>query len=263
MRTLKTSVLLAATALLSIAIFLALLVDGEAAEAARQALPDTLACYEETIQVGSEGNAEVEIRFVLDRGGVEGLLLPFDFEGATDFTVISGPAGFGEDSRGLRTPTVKVLGRRMLNLESAPGSAAGDTVRVGAFVPGWFSREESARPYSEYGVNRRFTNTSTYVLQDVRLRVVLPAGFLVHDVDFVIPAYEPKKNPNPPYSIERYGDRIAMIQRAESLAPAEVVELSFGMRSGKRGKLPLGLGLVLAALHLAFFRDQLKPREEK
>ncbi len=254
--------MLAATALLSIAIFLVLLVDCEAAEAARPALPDTLACYEETIQVGSEGNADVEIRFVLGRGGVAGLLLPFDFEGATDFTVISGPAMFGEDARGLRTPTVQVLGRRMLNLESAPVAAAGDTVRIGAFVPGWFSREESARPYREYGVGRRFTNTSSYVLKDMRLRVVLPEGFLVQDVDFVIPGYEPKKNPNPPYSIDRFGDRIAMTQRTESLAPTEVVELSFGMRSEKRGKLPLYLGLVLATLHLVFFRDQLRPEEK-
>ena len=261
MRSGKTIVLLAMTAISAIAIFLVLLLDSEAAEAAWPALPDTLGNYSETIQVGPEGNAEVEIQFVLGRGGVEGLLLPFGFEGATDFTVISGPAVFGEDAQGLPAPTVLALGRRMLNLEARPGSAAGDTVRIGAFVPGWFSAEDSARPYREYGLGRRFTNTSSYVLKDMRLRLILPQGFLVQGVDFAIPAYEPKQNPNPPYTIERVGGRIAMTQQAESLAPAGVVELSFGMRSEKRGRFPLYLGLILASLHLFFYRDLLKPQE--
>jgi hypothetical protein len=258
MRLQKTLVLLALTALSAITIFLVLLVDPAAGAVPAPADPDTLSGYMESVRVGSDGDAEIEIRFVLGRGGPGGLLLPFEYDGGSDFRITSGPARFPLEGSG---PRRTVLGHRMLAVEAAPEAAVGDTVRIAARVPGWYDAESSRRPFGESGLSRRLLNTSSYVLRDLQLRIVLPPGQVVQAMDKLVPSYDPKRNPTPPYAIERLGDRLAVTLAVETLPPSGAVELGFGTRPARRPRLPLYLGLALAVLYLIFFRDVLKPAE--
>ncbi len=263
MRARKVSILLTVTAISALTLFLISLLESEAAAApvTFAAVPDTLAGYEEKVIVGSDGSASVEITVVVGRGGLGDLLLPFDFDDGSGFSIPSGPASFRRTADGESPPTIMVLGRRMLNLEQLPTAVPGDTIRVAAEVPGWFSQDDSREPYGEFSLERRFVNSSAFVLRDLRLSVVLPPGMLVHSIEDVQPAYNPKKSPTPPFSISRMGDRGAAMLRVDHLPPTSAIRLQLNIRPVRRGPIPLVIGIVFAVLYLVFFRDVLKPRE--
>lgn len=226
------------------------------------AVPDTLLGYEEKVIVGSDGNAQVEITVIVGRRGLSDLLLPFDFDDTTNFSILSGPASLPSDDSGLPQPTVTILGRTMLHLKLAETVAQGDTIRVAASAPGWFSAEDSSQPYGEFLMDRHLVNTSIYVLRDVRMSVVLPEGMLVHSIEKVVPAYSPKKNPQPPFKVARLGNRGMATLTVALMDPAEAIRLSVNVRPARRGLIPLFGGIAIACLYLIFFRDVLKPQKE-
>jgi len=226
------------------------------------AVPDTLLGYEEKVIVGSDGNAQVEITVIVGRRGLSDLLLPFGFDDTTNFSILSGPASIPQDDQGLPEPTPTILGRPMLHLEVAGTAVRGDTIRVAASAPNWFSAEDSSLPYGEFLMDRHFVNTSTYVLQDVRMSVVLPEGMLVHSIEKVVPAYSPKKNPQPPFKVARLGNRGMATLAVAQMEPTNAIRLSVNVRPSQRGLIPLFGGLIMAGLYLFFFRDVLKPPKE-
>jgi hypothetical protein len=265
MRARKVAFMLAISALSALTMFVITLPScADPAAAAelppRAAVPDTLASYQETVIAGPEGDARVEIVAVIGRGEFQDLLVPFDFDDGADFSITSGPARFRRDSGGLIAPTVMMLGHRMLNLECTD-AVAGDTVRVTAALPGWFAGAAKERPFGEHRVDRRFVNTSDHVMADLRVGLVLPQGMVVHSVEKVVPSYDPKKNPEPPFSVAKDGDRVVVSLARGMVNPAAAVELGVNIRPARRGPLILIVGLVLAALYLMFFRDVLKPQE--
>jgi|GEM_PF-1665667 len=269
MRARKVSIMLVLVALSALTLFVISVFDSPAEAAVTDsgvlvpALPDTLLSYEEILFVGSDGSGKVEITAVLGQGGQGDLLLPFDFLDGTDFSVLSGPAAFvpGDGSRS--APTTTVLGYRMLHLETETAAASGDTIRITASVPDWYSADDADRPYGEYFLQRNFANTSRFVMRSLRVGVVLPPGMLVHSVEKVVPAYDPKKNPSPPFDIYSVADRTAAALTVKDLAPAKAVRLDLNIRPKRRGLIPLVAGLVLAVLYLVFFRDVLGKRKAK
>ena len=255
------------TALSALTLFLITLLDNEAHAAAVgpspavAAEPDTLDLYAETITIGPDGNAHIEILVVLGSGGQVDLLLPFMDENGEDFSILSGPVTFGGDPSRSAPATVKILGHRLLNLRTTDAAAAGDTIRVTARVDHWFRREDALRPHGEYRLQRGFVNRSAYVFGDFRLRLVLPPGMVVHAVEKVVPDYDPKQSPTPPYALDRSGGRVRATLVASDLAPAGGVRLQLGIRPARRGIIPLIAGLAAALLYLVFFRDVLKPEK--
>jgi len=156
---------------------------------------------------------------------------------------------------------IMLLGRNMLNLGTTPEAAAGDTVRVTANVPGWYRKEDSKRPFGEYSLKGGFVNFSRFVMRSFRQNLVLPPGMVVHSVTKVFPEYNAKKNPRPPFDFGNRGDRVQAGISVDDLAPAGVVRLEINIRPLRRGRIPLILGLLAAALYLVFYRDVLKPKE--
>jgi hypothetical protein len=225
------------------------------------ARPDTLDFLQEKISIGPGGDALVEVTAVLAKGGSGDLLLPFDFEGGGDFTVLAGPIRFHQTPAGPERPVREVLGYHMLNLVTEATAAAGDTVRVRALVPGWYDRQDARQEYGEFQLGRKYVNTSKMVFRSFNLALQLPEGMLVHSVTRVIPGYDPKKSPEPPYAIGRSGDRgWARLQQA-NLLPAGNCLLEMNIRPHRRGPIPLVLGLLAGAAYLVFFRDVLKAKE--
>jgi len=267
MRARRVAILLAVTALSALTLFLVSLMDAGPAAAAPDdfvfgtAVPETLSSYEEMVIVGPDGDAHVEITVVIGRGGLGDLLLPFDFENGEDFNILSGPAEFRVAADGTTSPTTEILGRRSLNLVRRDSAAGGDTIRVSVLVPAWFSREDSRRPFGEYFIERRFVNSSVFVLRDFRLGVTLPPGMAVHEIERVVPDFAPKQNPKPPYSIDRMDGRVRAVLGIATLPPTGAARLDLNARPERRGWIPLVGGIITALLYLVFFRDVLKPRE--
>ena len=267
MKARKVAILLAITALGGLTLFVLSLIDDSAFGAqlpefqVGKAVPDTLDYFREQITVGPDGNASVEVLAVLVKGGSGDLLLPFAFEDGYDFAILSGPAIFAGDNLGKRQPIRDVLGYKMLNLLLSPDAGAGDTLVVSAQVPGWFDRKKSRQEYGEFSMGRQYINTSQLVFRNFELGLNLPASMLVHSVTKVIPAYDPKKSPEPPYSIGKTQDRGWATLRLDNLPPAGTCRLDLHIRPAKRGPIPLVAGLIAAILYLVFFRDVLKAKE--
>lgn len=262
MKARRITIMLVLTALTALTLFFVSILGGEAQAATglpAPAMPDTLALYTETLEIGPDGNARVDMVFVVAEGGSGDLLLPFDYDGADSFAIPSGPASFGTAEDGAVRPVVTVLGRSMLHVVC--DAADGDTVHVSARVPGWYDRQAMKRPFGEFTLARRYTNFSSVVMRDFRLQLVLPPGMVVHAVEKVEPAYDPKKNPVPPYAVSRDGGRTRIMLSVADLAPAGTTRLALSIRPGRRGPIPLIAGVIFAALYLIFFRDVLKPRE--
>jgi len=262
MRARRVAILLALTAVSILTLFVLVLIDGEAL-GATAALPDTLAVYEENVLIGPDGDAQVEVRVVLTEGGSGDLLLPFSFVDGHDFTILSGPARFAADETGAAQPLRRVLGHLMLNLITDPMARAGDEVRVQAAIPGWFQVEESRRPYGEFAVRRDFVNRSGFFLRELHMGVRLPDGMRVHAIPKVVPAYDAKKNPQPPFAVGVVDGHGTAHLTAANLQPADAVRMDILFRPVRRGPIPLIVGLALAVLYLLFFRDVLKPTEGK
>jgi hypothetical protein len=267
MKARKVAIMLALTALTGLTLFVISLVDSEAfgAEAPSgfhaPAVPDTLEYLGEKLTIGPDGNANVEIMAVLAKGGSGDLLLPLAFEETQDITILSGPISFGLDSTGSVQPVREVLGYIMLNLQVDSSAIPGDTLIVSARVPGWFDRKEAAEEYGEFRMTRNYVNTSVLVFRDFRLGLDLPEGMLVHSVINVVPDFNPKASPQPPYEIGRMGDRGWATLHQVNLAPAQSCMLDLHVRPARRGVIPLFTGLAAAILYLAFFRDVLKAKE--
>jgi len=258
MRAAKAVVILAMIAVTAVTIFIILLLDAGRAEAAATAAPDTLALLQETIQVGPDGSAEVEVMVVLGGGGGGGLLLPFAFPAPERFTPPSGPARFRDPA----APLADRLGHRMVSLELLPDARAGDTVRVRAAVPAWYDMARTRKAHGVHPVRRELVNTSADVIAVAVTRVVLPPGYTVHAVGEVVPRFDPKDSPTPPYAIGVQDGRVVIVQRAERVGTAGRMVLSFEMRAARRGAVPLAAGLLLALLYLVKFRDVLQPGKE-
>jgi hypothetical protein len=266
MKARKVAILLTLTALTALTLFIVTLMDSPAhgmdVNSDRAgAVPDTIEYYRESVSIGPDGDAFVEVSAVLANGGFGDLLLPFAFEDGNDFTILSGPVLFNQDDQGRSLPTREVLGYRMLNLELVGPVTTGDTLRVRGTVPGWFDRKEARQEYGEFSLRRGFINSSVFVLRRLELAVELPEGMLVHSVTRVSPSYDPKKSPEPPYAIGRSGDVGWAVLKQEMLKPAGSVRLDLHVRPARRGPIPLVAGLVAVVLYLAFFRDVLKPKE--
>lgn len=265
MKARRITIMLTIVAISALTLFLISVLDSDAMAApagwSLAAVPDTLPSYEETISIGPDGNSRVDIVIVIGQGGPGDLLLPFDFVDGDSHTVLSGPAAFAADLAGDIRPTIEVLGRRMLNLQRLADAAPGDTVHVTARVPGWFAPEEAHLPYGEFALARRYVNFSAFVLQDFRLNLLLPPGMVVHAIEKVVPAFDPKQNATPPFAVSRSGGRILATLAAQNLAPATAVQLDLAIRPARRGWIPLVAGIIAALLYLVFFRDVLKPKE--
>lgn len=264
MRARRVTIMLGIVAISALTLFLITLLDTDARGAVpggAQAIPDTLTLFEETILIGPDGNSAVEIAVVIGKGGSGDLHLPFDFDAADDFTILSGPARFQADDAGIPAPVVRVLGRNVLNLETTSGASAGDTVRVSAQLPGWYEADAARKPFGEYGLASGFVNYSRFVLRDFRQNLVLPPGMVVHSVSRVFPEYDAKKNPRPPFHFASRGDRVQAGITVRDLGPADPVRLELNIRPARRGRVPLVLGLIAAILYLIFYRDVLKPKE--
>ncbi len=260
--------MLALTALTVLTLFVVSLLDSDALGATLDpsaggaaAAPDTLEFYREHIIVGPDGITTVEITTVLGKGGSGDLLLPFTFGNSRDFSILSGPAEFTRDARGATRPVRSVLGQTMLDLTRVPGGAAGDTVRVRALLDGWFDAAKARRAYGESALSREFLNTSRFVLRSFELKLTLPPGTLVHSVTRVEPSFNPKKNPEPPYTIGQAEGRGFVVLRQQELAPAGRCGIDVNFRPARRGIIPLLLGLGAMVLYLIFFRDVLKSKE--
>ncbi len=263
----KVAIMLAITVLTVLTLFVISLVDAQAFGAevpSREilgAVPDTLTMLSERITIGPDGNAGVEVQAVLGKGGSGDLLLPFAFEESQDFAILSGPVVFGRDAAGALRPVREVLGHRMLNLATTPLAAAGDTVVVSATAPGWFDQEDSQQEYGEFSLGRKYLNTSRFLIKKFTLGLELPPGMLVHTVTKVVPGYDPKISPVPPYQIGRSAERGWVILQQDNLAPAAGCRLDLHIRPARRGPIPLMAGVGLALLYLVFFRDVLKAKE--
>jgi hypothetical protein len=267
MKARKIALMLAITVVTVLTLFVISLVDSRAfgAEAPTAqilgAAPDTLALLSERITIGSDGNAGVKVLAVLGKGGSGDLLLPFAFEEGLDFAILSGPVVFSRNAAGAPEPLREVLGHRMLNLITTPMAAAGDTVLVAASVPGWFDQKEAREEYGEFSLGRTYLNTTRFLVKKFTLGLELPPGMLVHTVTKVVPGYDPKISPEPPYQIGRSADRGWAILKQDNLAPAAGCGLDLHIRPARRGPVPLIAGVVLALLYLVFFRDVLKAKE--
>ena len=226
------------------------------------AVPDTLLFYREALFLGPDGTATVEVAAVPAKGGFGDLLLPFAFSDGVDFRILSGPVSFAGNEGGPGSPTRRVLGSRMLDLRWTGDPAPGDTIVVRSDLPGWFDRAKARKAYGEFALSRSFVNTSEYVLRDFELATVLPEGMLVHSVTRVEPEYDSKKNPEPPFRVGRDADRGWASLHRSDLVPAGTARLDLNFRPAKRGSLPLIVGIALALLYLAFFRDVLRPGKE-
>ena len=265
MRKPRAIILLILTALSALTMFVVVLLDDVAGAAVlgdiqgAGAVPDTLAAYSETVIVGPDGNAKVEISTVVERGGSRDLLLPFDFDHATDFTILSGPAEFRRGNDGLPAPTRRRLGANMLDVQLVDSCAPGDTVRVTALVPDWYRADDNARQFGEFAISRTFVNRSAFVLRTARIGLVLPPGMTVHAVKNVVPAYDAKKNPEPPFSVSRRGGCTAVTLTAALVPVTTALQISLHMRPARRGPIPLIIGIVAAILYLILFRDILGP----
>lgn len=264
MKARRVTIMLGIVALSALTLFLITLMDSEARGETIQglsAMPDTLLLYEESILIGPDGDSAVEITVVIGKGGSGDLLLPFQFDGGDDFALLSGPASFGRDADGVEQPLTRLLGRNMLNLATVEMAAAGDTIRVSAQVPGWYKKADSKRPFGEYALKGGYVNFSRFVMREFRQDLVLPPGMVVHSVTKVVPEYNAKKNPRPPFDFGTRGDRVQAGIMALDLEPAGIVRLELNIRNERRGLVPLILGLLAAALYLIFYRDVLKPKE--
>lgn len=268
MRSRKVTILLALTAVTALTLFMILLLDSEAFGATDpdghllQAEPDTLDSYLENVMIGPDGDVRVEVTVVLAKDGTADLLLPFAFADALDFTILSGPVRFIKNAAGADQPTTLVLGHRVLNLETLPETQRGDSVTVGASVPGWLDTENSKQEFGEIALQRSYINRSTFFVREFYLGLRLEPGMRVHSVKKVQPAYDPKKSPTPPYTIGQVGDSGTITLQVSNLEPAAAASFTIHARSARRGPIPLAVGACLAVLYLVIFRDVLRAKEE-
>lgn len=267
MKARRVTIILGIVVLSALTLFLIALLDTDAEARTADggdglaAVPDTLWRYEESIIIGPDGDSAVEITVVIGKGGHGDLLLPFDFDDGDDFTLLSGPAYFPPDTARVVAPVIRVLGRNMLNLKTGAAAAAGDTVRVSASLPGWWRKDESKKAFGEFALKGGFVNFSRFVMRDFRQNLVLPPGMIVHATTKVVPEYNAKKNPRPPFDFGSRGDRVQAGISVKNLAPAGMVKLELDIRPERRGPILLILGLLAAALYLIFYRDVLKPKD--
>lgn len=264
MRARRVGILLALVALSATAVFVAVLLTGSvrAAEAVAAApipgaVADTLAACHDMLSVDARGDAIVSVTVVLGRGSSMDLLLPWQAGGGRDHQIVRGPVAFGTDDAGAPVPIVAVAGLPHWNLRLAPDAAAGDTIVLRAVVPAWYDAEGSRGQFGVHRLRRDWVNSSRFVLSDFRLGLALPPGLLVESVGPTVPAFNSNKNPQPPFTIGRDGDRGAFEIVAASLPPAATASFRLEARPARRGLLPLLLGGTLAVLYLVFNRGLL------
>lgn len=265
MRARRVVILLALAALSATALFVAVLLDGEALaadDAGRPALPgaaaDTLAACRDELSVDGRGEATVSVTVVLGRVSSMDLLLPWQAGGGRDQQIVRGPVAFGAGPDSLPAPVVSVAGLPHWNLRLLPGAQAGDTIIVRARVPGWYDAEGSRGQFGVHKLRREWVNSSRFVVSDFRLALALPPGLLVESVGATMPAFDSNKSPRPPFTVGREGDRGTFEIAVAQLPPAGTAAFRLEARPARRSLLPLLLGGSLAVLYLVFNRGLLE-----
>jgi hypothetical protein len=258
MRARRVAIMLLLTALSALTLFFVVLLGGTA-EASAPAAPDSLLYCRDQLVVGPDGGALATVTVVLGRVSSMDLLLPWTEQAGRDHQIVRGPAVFGVDAAGAPLPVVDVLGTPHWNLRLLPGAAPGDTIAVGAFVPGWYDPAATLGEFGVHRLGRRWVNTSRFTVAAMELGLALPPGMLVDEVGATTPGFNAKKSPEPPYAITREGGRDVFVITARDVAPAGRTAFALDARPARRGRLPLIVGLLLAAAYLISFRDVLRP----
>lgn len=264
MRARRVGIMLALAALSATVLFVALLLAGEA-QASIAAGPspvagtaaDTLAGYRDELAVDAGGDATVSVTVVLGRVSSMDLLLPWQAAGGRDHQIVRGPAEFAVGPDSLPLPVATVAGLPHWNLRLLPGAAPGDTIILSAVVPAWYDEKGTRGQFGVHELRRQWVNSSRFVLADFRLGLVLPPGQLVETVGATTPAFDSNKNPRPPFTIGRDGDRGTFEIAVASLPPTATAAFRLEARPVRRGQLPLLLGGTLAVLYLVFNRGLL------
>lgn len=233
-----------------------LLIAGPAVTAA--ATPaDTLAALEHRYMLAEDGSAVLETTMILGAPGPTELLLPLDHGEAGEFTIEAGRAAFASGQDGTSDPVRRAAGRPLLALTMDEGAAAGDTVRVRCRLPKAIDWAGASGPFGVYDVSRTLINDSGVSIGRYRLEIALPPSYRFRRVTGSEPAFKPQVSPDPPYAVRHRDGRDVASLTANQFRPGNRVKLGVEAERVRRGAVPLVAGLILAALYLVFFRNQL------
>ncbi|MBU1433214.1 hypothetical protein KKF91_21995 [Myxococcota bacterium] len=106
-------------------------------------------------------------------------------------------------------------------------------------------------------VTRRVINTGRAPFSTYTLRVQLPIGRRVHQIEGTTPPVS-IKDPNKPYAVRPFEGGEVVEMRCAPLRLGDECAIRYTTIAAEQSKLPLLLGLLLGALYLIFFRHVLK-----
>lgn len=208
-----------------------------------------LSAYGETVDLRADGSAEIRLSMTMTGGGMTELRIP------VRHAALTGLRSVGAGLSGLHTEQRQDVHYLVAELASSSGETR--TIDLVYQVPDYFAGDGKSGSFGARDLEYRFVNVSFEGIAAFSARLMLPEGWVFHQVNRFLP--QPKKTGTaPPYRLDRVeGRRLVEITLTEIGLGDEVV-LDCAFRSESRSKVVM-VFLILAALaYLIFFRDILK-----
>jgi hypothetical protein len=210
--------------------------------------------YKETIRINGNGSAEVFTTIRMGKYPEEThLYLPLNSPHIKKIT-----AKVEESGKELPVKLKAVDGFKFLCVTLGKTPISGKTLSLSFLNPVYMPWKD-IRP-GQYGICKYkslFVNSSTFIIDEYSMEVILPKDYIIHTITESIPK-QTKKDPEPPYNTLNEDDMSHLFIKAKELKPCDRCMLKYTFVKKTTSYPLLGGCLIFIVFFLALFRNRLK-----
>ncbi|HMN47539.1 MAG TPA: hypothetical protein PKD67_00220 [Ignavibacteriaceae bacterium] len=223
--------------------------------------------FSEKIYLSTNGNTDVNWKFIIQKNHKDRILLPWSFPESyfdkINFNVYCcNGQKINEINDSLNNMTLtaslkKIEGTVFLELNSI-GIKDSSKLEIKFTLPEYFViKNEQVEEFGNYTFKKKFVNTTSTQIKNFSSEIILPSGYVITSVLETIPK-QASEDPVSPFQISRTNELNSVIIKTPILKLGDNTFIKFRFKSESKSPILMILFVIVGGFYLIYFRDIIK-----